>query len=191
MKTLLSFLAGILVLTGCNRSEPTPPPPPPPKEPVPQSSALPPGHPPLDMSRQPLPPGAASDATNPQWTVPADWKEGAPGPMRRAQFSAPGVEVVVSVFPGDVGGLLANINRWRGQIGLGPVTPEEVPGMTSEMDVARTKGTLVDFKSDEKRMLVVIIPIAENSWFFKMTGEIPAVEAQKETFLQFVSSVRF
>jgi hypothetical protein len=30
-------------------------------------------------------------------------------------------EVTVSAFPGDTGGLLANLNRWRGQIGLEPV----------------------------------------------------------------------
>ena len=25
--------------------------------------------------------------------------------------------VTVSMFPGDVGGVLANVNRWRGQLG--------------------------------------------------------------------------
>jgi hypothetical protein len=38
---------------------------------------------------------------------------------------------------------------------------------------------------------VATIPHAGNSWFFKMTGDAPLVEAQKEAFLEFVKSVKF
>jgi hypothetical protein len=98
-----------------------------------------------------------------------------------------------------VGGLVANINRWRGQIGLGPLAPDEIAGITSDLDVNGTKATVVDFKGDTAppgktqppRMIVVTVPNAGNSWFFKMTGDAPLVDAQKESFLQFVKSVRF
>jgi len=124
--------------------------------------------------------------------------------MRRATYLMKGAdgqtaEVVVSVFPGDVGGLMANINRWRGQIGLGPIAPDEIAGVTSDVDVNGTKATVVDLKADAvpasktqaPRMIVVTIPHAGNSWFFKMTGDAPLVEAQKGTFLQFVKSAKF
>ena len=124
--------------------------------------------------------------------------------MRRATFLVKGAdgqtaEIAVSVFPGDVGGLMANINRWRGQIGLGPVAPDEIAGITSDVDVNGTKATVVDFKADTAppgktqppRMIVVTVPNAGNSWFFKMTGDAPLVGAQKESFLQFVKSVKF
>ena len=73
--------------------------------------------------------------------------------MRRATFLVKGAdgqsaEIAVSVFPGDVGGLMANINRWRGQIGLGPVAPDEIAGITSDLEVNGTKATVVDFKAD-------------------------------------------
>jgi hypothetical protein len=156
------------------------------------------------MSAQTLPPGAAADAPNPQWTVPAGWQEGKASALRRASFVVKGegnqsAEIVVSAFPGDVGGLVANINRWRAQLGLGPATPPEVSRMTSVLDIRGTKATIVDFKNDTppadktqpQRMIVVTVPHAGNSWFFKMTGDAPLVEAQKETFLQFVQSVKF
>jgi hypothetical protein len=166
---------------------------------------LPPGHPDISsMSGQSLPAGAASDAPNPQWTVPADWQQGNPSSMRRATFLVKGAdgqsaEIAVSVFPGDVGGLMANINRWRGQIGLGPVAPDEIAGITSDLNVNGTKATVVDFKADAAppgktqppRMVVVTVPNAGNSWFFKMTGDAPLVGAQKDSFLQFVKSVKF
>ena len=169
-----------------------------------EPSALPPGHPDINMSTQALPAGAASDAPNPQWTVPAGWQEGQSSAMRRATFvvkDADGqtAEVVVSSFPGDVGGQLANVNRWRGQIGLGPLAPDEVAAITADVDIDGVKVTVVDFQTDTapagkthpQGMIVVTLPHEGNSWFFKMTGDAPLVGAQKEELLQFVKSMKF
>ena len=192
------YLLAAALVVGCNRSEPAA------KPVAPEKSVLPPGHPPLGITGQSLPPGAGAEAPNPQWNVPSEWQEGKPGPMRRAQFAAKAAdgqsaEIVVSAFPGDVGGLLPNINRWRSQIGLGPVGPENVAVLTSNLDVNGTQATLVDFKTEAppsgkahpQRMMVVTIPHAGDSWFFKLTGDAPFVETQKETFLQFVRSAKF
>jgi len=124
--------------------------------------------------------------------------------MRRATFFVKGAdgqsaEIAISAFPGDVGGLMANVNRWRGQLGMGPMAPDEVASITSDMDVNGTKATVVDFhtdkapagKSDPQRMIVVTLPHEGNSWFFKMTGDAPLVGAQKDALLQFVKSVQF
>jgi hypothetical protein len=56
------------------------------------------------MGGQSLPAGSASDAPNPQWTVPADWQQGNASSMRRATFVVKGAdgqmaEIAVSVFP--------------------------------------------------------------------------------------------
>ncbi len=192
------FLTAALAFAGCNRSEPTPPAQPPPaaqpSEPAAPPTGLPPGHPPIDMRSQTLPPGATADVPNPQWTVPAGWQAGPASSVRRASFVVNGpdgqsVDIAVTVFPGDVGGMQANINRWRGQIGLAPAA--DVP--TTSLDIAGETATLVDFANDAtgKRMVVVTIPHAGNSWFFKMTGDTPLVEAQKEAFVEFVKSVKF
>jgi hypothetical protein len=166
--------------------------------------ALPTGHPDIGMSAQALPPGAASDAPNPEWTVPEGWQEGQASAMRRATFVVKGddgqaAEVAVSTFPGDVGGLPANVNRWRGQIGLGPVTPDEVASTTAEVDIDGMKVTLVDFQTDAapagkthpQGMIVAILTHEGNSWFFKMTGDAPLVGSQKQELLQFIKTVKF
>ncbi len=65
------------------------------------------------------------------WVVPAGWVE-APEqrPMRLATYTVPvpagPVEVAVSRFAGRVGGDLANVNRWRGQMGLPPIGAGEL-----------------------------------------------------------------
>ena len=218
---ILSLLIAVLVITGCQKSEPPaplPPPPPPAVTPAPAASsalppghppidlsqptlpagtaALPPGHPPIDMSQQTLPPGTTAQVTNPQWTVPAGWEAAASSPIRRASFAVRGeggqlADIAVTAFPGDVGGMLANINRWRGQIGLAPVTETELAELTTTLDVNGIPATVVDLVGDPQRMVVVILPQAGNSWFFKMTGTAALVENQKPVLLEFVESVRF
>ena len=118
--------------------------------------------------------------------------------MRRASYVAKGdgdkvAEIVVTVFPGDVGGLVANVNRWRGQIGLAPAAAEEIAGLTTKLTVAGEAATQVDFKNDASgaRMIVVTVPHAGNSWFYKLTGDASVVAAQQADFLKFVQSVKY
>src|SRR5208283_3168699 len=55
------------------------------------------------------------------WQAPAEWKTLPGNAMRRGSYGVGGAEVAITAFPGDVGGVLANVNRWRGQAGLAPV----------------------------------------------------------------------
>jgi hypothetical protein len=219
-RLLLSYTAAVALLTvGCNGSETTPPPPassstnalpaghPPigmgsqtlPAGHPPMDSGksgMPAGHPPLDMSLQTLQASAKAAVETPQWTVPKNWTASAASSMRVATFNVAGegkqsAEIAVSAFPGDVGGTLANINRWRGQLGLGPIKPEDVAGISTPIEAGDIKGTVVNLDAGAKRMLVATLPHGANSWFFKITGDAALVEAQKETFLGFVKSVKF
>ena len=196
---LLTLIVTSVATVGCNGSETKPTPSPATTVPAtPAKAELPPGHPPIDMSQQTLPPGTSADAANPQWTVPASWQPGKISSMRRASYIVKGdgdkiAEIVVTVFPGDVGGHTANVNRWRGQIGLAPAAAEEITGLTTKLTVANEAATQVDFKNDASgaRMIVVTVPHAGNSWFYKLTGDATLVEAQKAAFLTFVQSVKY
>ena len=53
------------------------------------------------------------------------------GPSHRLNSKA---EIAVTVFPGNVGGLTANVNRWRGQIGLAPLAPAELEANLDHLD---------------------------------------------------------
>jgi len=43
----------------------------------------------------------------------------------------------------------------------------------------------------EQQTLGVIVPVGNMGWFFKLTGDLAAVEPQHEAFLQFVTSIKF
>jgi hypothetical protein len=139
-------------------------------------------------------PGAPA---KPAWEVPAHWQEQPPKTMVLAVFAVTAdtgkAEVTVSAFPGDVGGLSRNVNRWRGQIGLGPVADAEVAKSTSPIQIHGQSGTLVDItnESNGSRISAILLPQSGMTWFFKMTGPNAVVAKEKPVFIKFVESVRF
>ncbi len=132
-----------------------------------------------------------AEPSKPKWRVPADWREQPPGQMQTAKFALEGnAEVTVAAFPGDVGGTLANVNRWRNQLGCPPVSAADLPKITTSFEAGRAAATLVDITAENKqrRMIAVIVPREENTWFFKLLGDEPAVAGAKNMFVQFVKS---
>jgi hypothetical protein len=143
-------------------------------------------------------PGAA---TKPVWEIPPDWKEAPPSPMLLAKFLVPGdgpqkAEVTVSVFPEDAGGVLNNVNRWRGQLGLASITAAELPSLTRPLEVPGTKAILVDMngtdmKTGQKaRLIAAILPQGDRTWFYKLMGDEQVAERQRETFVKFVQTAK-
>jgi hypothetical protein len=76
-----------------------------------------------------------------RWTVPAGWKEEKGGPARQASFTFgkqdPRLELSVVRLPGDGGGMPANINRWREQLGLDRASEAEVASMVRKIGEAQ------------------------------------------------------
>jgi hypothetical protein len=83
------------------------------------------------------------------WTLPEGWKEEAGGnafSYATMRFQSQGVplELTVSYFKNGSGSLLANINRWRGQLNLGSISEAKLPELTKPIEVDGSKGTFVD-----------------------------------------------
>lgn len=147
-----------------------------------------------------LPPPSVTEHL--EWTVPSGWKEKAPSAMRYGSFTISGkggseADLSVISLAGDAGGVLANINRWREQLALPPITEALLPKNHTQLEVLGAKVTLVDFtspadgKKPNTRMLAAILPHGPSTWFFKMTGDAALVEAQKSSFTQFLRTLRF
>jgi hypothetical protein len=137
-----------------------------------------------------------------KWKTPEGWNEVPPGEMRVASFSVKGKEgkqadVSVIPLPGAAGGDAANVNRWRGQLGLAPVTPEELQKAAQKVEVGGQPAELHDVvgknpgNSEPTRILGVIQHRDDMAWFFKMTGDDQLVAAQKPAFVEFLKSLQF
>jgi hypothetical protein len=143
----------------------------------------------------------ADTPARPAWEVPANWREAPVGEMSLARFEIGGsegkAEVTVSAFPGPAGGLLANVNRWRGQLGLKPVGQTEAEKLAASLDVMGGKAMLVDMNGQNPetgqkvRLISAIVPREGLTWFYKLKGDEAAAGREKAAFIKFVQSARY
>jgi hypothetical protein len=138
-------------------------------------------------------PAVSAAAGKFNWQVPAQWQAAAAGQMQVARFSVAGAggakaDVFVSVFDTDTGGNLANVNRWRGQIGLGAVEEKDLAQLVAPLDPAIPGSVLVDLSGKDKRLVGAIVPRDGKFWFYKLVGDAAAVAPAKEAYVTFAKS---
>lgn len=131
-----------------------------------------------------------------KWSLPKGWSEIPGEGMRFATFKSPVPgknEATVVVLPGAAGGELANVNRWRGQIGLGPI---DEAALASARVVVKTKAgalNVYDFTSEgqaKSRMVAGLISTPDgNTWFLKLTGDAGPVAKAKPDFMRILGSL--
>jgi len=209
----LLALVGLLLFAGCREAKvqsyrvPKEAPPPPLSFDMPRMAATNNGN---SNGQASIPAASAADAAL-RWVAPESWAVLPPVAMRVAGYrlnSADGTataELTITAFPGDVGGDLANINRWRGQIGLAPITASALATELQQLRIAASteqKGDQPeprDFKlvemtnaqsSPAQATLAAYTEHDGSTWFFKLTGAPALVAAEKPTFLKFLKTIQ-
>lgn len=131
------------------------------------------------------------------WTAPAQWTAKPNGPMRKGSYSVKGdggeADLSITAFPGDTGGLLANINRWRGQVSLPPLTADQLEANREHLDLGALHVDVVDLGGSANgaptRLLGAIVPNGSETWFFKLMGPDTLVAKEKPAFMEFLRTV--
>jgi hypothetical protein len=155
------------------------------------------GPPKAQAARPPAPPAAPFEYTVPNgWTAMPD-KGGPIRPAAAFEVVEGNQQATVTVtrLSGGSGSVAMNIDRWRGQVGLKPATPEELKNV-GEITVGGIKSPYVDLSGpktdrDQLRMLAAIVTQGDTTWYFKFFGSAELINRQKATFEAFMSSVRF
>ncbi|MFM8253012.1 MAG: hypothetical protein ACKOBW_15565 [Planctomycetota bacterium] len=135
-------------------------------------------------------------------TAPAEWQVMPAGGIRRLSFraaasSASGItEITVTNLPAEANDLLANVNRWRGQVQLPPWSAADLQKSAQSVTMGGVEGTYVELlgdgsKPNEKAVLGVIAVHDTQAWFFKLTGPRDTALSEKARFEAFVNSVKF
>jgi hypothetical protein len=136
----------------------------------------------------------ADSASGISYQTPDSWTEFPPSSIRKANFTidnASGTaEVSITVFPGDVGGTLANINRWRQQIGLSSIDQVSLNDNISSIIISNHQGYFTKLEGNTESILGGILPFHGSTWFIKMQGDILAIDEEVDTFKSFLSSIR-
>lgn len=158
-------------------------------------------------ARTTAPPGMGGDVAPPaspsggdalSWKLPKGWTESrSPGGMRYATLVPPAtpgkLDVSVVVLPGPAGGELANVNRWRGQIGLPALDEVALGAQRRSVKTGAGDVSLYDFTSEggKKTRVVAGFTVAKgNTWFVKMTGDADAVATRRGEFVNLLESLR-
>ena len=134
------------------------------------------------------------------WTTPEGWVEQPGSAMRMANFSfGESSECYFTLLGGDGGGLAANLNRWRGQMGLEPYTIEEIADLPKR-PIFGTEGILTIMDGayggmsggagePDYRMVGLTLIAQGQAFFVKMIGPRAEVEAQQEAFENFCATL--
>jgi hypothetical protein len=152
----------------------------------------------------PAAPGASGGGELPfTWKAPDGWTLKPGMPMRDLSFtfgeSGEG-ECYLSRLPGAGGGLTANVNRWRGQMGLPAITDAEVLALPKRV-MFGLDATYVDITGafsgmgggapkENYRMLGTIVASESGAVFVKMTGPAELIAANQPKFDAFCASLQ-
>lgn len=178
----------------------------------PNTNDLPPGHPPIGgtpatapadpnapMAGAQLPGGAGLPLVAGDnaivWTAPAHWIAKPAGSIRKGSYTVPGdggaaADLSVTAFPGDTGGLFANVNRWRGQVGLAPIAESQLQSSLEHLDANGFHIEIVTLAGPGNSLLGAIVPYNGQTWFFKMAGPAAIITREKAGFVEFLRTVK-
>ena len=137
---------------------------------------------------------AADEAGGVRYIVPEGWENLPASGIRKANLRVSDengtAELTVLVFPGDVGGRLANINRWRGQLGLDDATPEDLSKFTESYSISQHPGLYVRLEGEAQSILGGLLPFHGSTWFFKFLGSSGTVLGNEGKMKAFLDSVQ-
>lgn len=130
-----------------------------------------------------------------KWSAPAHWTAKPAVAMRKGSYAITGennteADLSITAFPGDVGGDLANANRWRAQLQLGPLSETDFAQHNQHLDYNGLHMTVVDFTGAGQRTVGAMIPFDGSTWFFKLMGPEPIVAREKDAFLAFLQTIQ-
>ncbi len=139
----------------------------------------------------PPPQPQGSDAL--KWTLPKGWNAEPASGMRFATLKPPAagnVEVSVVSLSGNAGGELSNVNRWRSQLGLGPVDDQALGSLRKIVKSKAGPVSMYEFSGGGNRMIVGMLSTpGGDTWFLKLMGEDSPVSQAKGDFMKLLGTL--
>lgn len=131
------------------------------------------------------------------WTLPDDWKQNLGSGMKLADISPVNdseVKISIVALSGNGGGLLSNLNRWRGQLGIQPVTTKELESDQIDFFFCSV-GQVRLFKlfadsSEGQGFLIGVISLKSQTIFVKLSGPSERLVDYKDKMTSMLKSFR-
>ena len=130
------------------------------------------------------------------YEAPAEWTKVAPKPFTIAVFEAregtgeDAKKATISLSRAG-GSKLENVNRWRGQMGLGPLAKGDVESALQKITIGSRTGELIELKTDGRTMLGLMLEDNDQTVFVKLDGHPDLAVRERERFEKFAKSLQF
>jgi hypothetical protein len=143
--------------------------------------------------------GAAAGGEKLRYDVPTGWipgqldiSRGGITVRRAAAFEVregnQTAEITATRLP--AGAMLAQINRWRGQIGMSEMTAAELDQTKQTIDFAGEPADYVQFVGEREAISGVLAVRGDMAWFIKLQGPVELAARERQHFEEFVRSIR-
>jgi len=140
-------------------------------------------------------PGESASGIGEPWHLPDGWRRlDGSRPMRVATFAVEigdrTVEIALSRFAGQTGGVLANVNRWRGQLGLDPIGEGDLEGAINRFESPGFGGYWLRIEGESDYMLAAGVhdQSADQTWFVRASGSAEVMDGVESDFIAFATS---
>jgi len=147
------------------------------------------------MAPRPTAPAAPPQSAAPgeiQFTKPAEWLAVAPRPFIQSAFMVVDGKKELLITVSRAGGsAVANVNRWRGQMGLDSVEEAEIAKMLTAFEAGDRPGAVLEMKSETQTLVAIMIPDGDQTVFLKLLGDPGLADQERQRFEEFARSVRF
>ena len=136
------------------------------------------------------------------WTPPKNWIKKAPTEFSLASYNVPTsngelIDLSITTFPGDAGGITQNVNRWRRQINLEAQNEEIILENAKKESSMLGEYFIFDLNNNNNAITAAIIPVLnENKLisetiFIKMNGSPELLTELKYEFELFCKSIHW
>ena len=130
------------------------------------------------------------------WDAPNSWNSVNNNSFSLANYQIPYnddiADLSITKFPGDAGGVVANVNRWRGQLELEPHSLQQInensivgSSMIGNFSVHRLINDNIN-----QAFLCAILPYRDSTIFIKLKSSVIIANSLEKIFLDFCSSFK-
>lgn len=126
--------------------------------------------------------------------LPEGWTEKPGSGMRKVSYAIEGTSIDFYLISLSMGDVPSNVNRWRGQVGLGNATPEEISKDVQTFKVGGAHDVnYIEIYNDEggKGIIAAIVDLAPQYWYFTGKGSVAELKENAADIRAFLESIKF
>ena len=124
--------------------------------------------------------------------LPEGWSEKEGSGMRMASYAIEGTSIDFYLISLTMGDVPSNVNRWRGQVELPTVCPEEIANEIQTFEVDGHAVSYIEIYNEEggKGIIAAIVDLAPKYWYFTAKGSVDELKAHAGEIRTFLESIQ-